>query len=72
MAATSSAADLRSWWLLPVLFAVWVNVDNWFLLGPLVVGLYWLGEFIQQQLQPRDVGPRARRPVLSRRWASYS
>ncbi|WP_145243055.1 hypothetical protein [Urbifossiella limnaea] len=27
----------------PVLVAVWVNVDGWFLLGPLLVGLFALG-----------------------------
>jgi tetratricopeptide (TPR) repeat protein len=29
---------------IPALFAVWVNVDAWFLLGPILVGLFWLGE----------------------------
>jgi hypothetical protein len=29
--------------LLP-LFALWVNLDSWFLLGPLLVGLFWLGD----------------------------
>jgi hypothetical protein len=31
---------------LPVLavFVVWVNVDEWFLLGPLLAALFWLGE----------------------------
>jgi hypothetical protein len=27
----------------PVLVAIWVNVDGWFVLGPAVVGLFWLG-----------------------------
>lgn len=26
------------------LFAFWVNVDSWFLLGPMLVGLFWVGE----------------------------
>jgi hypothetical protein len=30
--------------LLLLVFAVWVNVDAWFLLGPLLAGLFWLGE----------------------------
>jgi hypothetical protein len=30
----------RSLWLLPPLFILWVNLDNWFVLGPLTVGLY--------------------------------
>ena len=27
-----------------LLFALWVNVDEWFLLGPLLAALFWLGE----------------------------
>lgn len=27
-----------------LLFVLWVNMDSWFLLGPLLVGLFWLGE----------------------------
>ncbi|HEY7330472.1 MAG TPA: hypothetical protein VH592_22720 [Gemmataceae bacterium] len=30
-------------WLLLPLFALWANLDGWFLLGPTVVGLYALG-----------------------------
>jgi len=29
--------------LLP-LFALWVNLDEWFLLGPALVGLFWIGD----------------------------
>jgi tetratricopeptide (TPR) repeat protein len=29
---------------LPAVVALWVNLDVWFLLGPLLVALYWLGE----------------------------
>lgn len=35
-----------------VLFVLWVNVDKWFLLGPGLVALFWLGE---------RLGPRASR-----------
>lgn len=31
-------------WLLVPLFALWANLDAWFLLGPVLVGLYTLGE----------------------------
>jgi hypothetical protein len=31
-------------WTLLGLFVLWVNLDSWFLLGPLVVALYWLDE----------------------------
>jgi hypothetical protein len=27
-----------------LLFVLWVNLDSWFLLGPLLVGLFWMGE----------------------------
>jgi hypothetical protein len=30
--------------LLLVVFALWVNLDQWFWLGPLLVALFWLGE----------------------------
>ena len=30
-----------------LLFALWVNLDSWFLLGPLLVGLFWMGERLQ-------------------------
>ncbi|MBM4070119.1 MAG: hypothetical protein FJ271_14370 [Planctomycetes bacterium] len=47
---------LKCYWPLLLLFAVWVNVDRWFLLGPLTTGLYFLGKFLNP----------AERPVLSR------
>jgi hypothetical protein len=34
----------RARWLLLPLFALWANLDGWFLLGPLLVALYALGE----------------------------
>jgi len=37
-----------SWWLLPLLFLLWVNLDQWFFLGPVVVVLYLLGEALQR------------------------
>jgi tetratricopeptide (TPR) repeat protein len=39
---------LPSGWLLPVLMVLWVNVDAWFLLGPLAVALYLAGEIIEE------------------------
>ncbi|HEY7424795.1 MAG TPA: hypothetical protein VH682_11245 [Gemmataceae bacterium] len=44
-------------WLLPLLFALWANCDQWFFLGPLAVALYLAGELIQQWLSPGDEGP---------------
>ena len=31
-------------WVLVPLFALWVNVDGWFFLGPLTLALFWVGE----------------------------
>jgi hypothetical protein len=31
-----------------LLFVLWVNVDGWFLLGPLLAALFWLGDWIAQ------------------------
>jgi hypothetical protein len=35
-------------WVL-VVFVLWVNVDEWFLLGPVLTALFWLGERLQGQ-----------------------
>jgi hypothetical protein len=34
-----------------VVFALWVNVDEWFLLGPVLAALFWLGERLRGQRQ---------------------
>ena len=34
----------RAYKAIPILIALWVNLDGWFLLGPLVVALFVLGE----------------------------
>jgi tetratricopeptide (TPR) repeat protein len=34
----------RSLWAVPAVIALWVNLDSWFLLGPLLVALYGLGQ----------------------------
>ncbi len=49
-----------SWWLLPPLFALWVNLDNWFLLGPLTVALYLVGTLVQRSTSPTLAGVPAR------------
>jgi hypothetical protein len=43
----STAVDLKHYLHLPLLFILWVNVDEWFLLGPLLVVLFWIGERLQ-------------------------
>src|SRR5579875_2651666 len=47
-----SKGETRLWWLLPPLFALWVNCDSWFFLGPLTVGLYLVGGLIHQPEAP--------------------
>lgn len=41
------AASLRSHLPLLVAFVLWANCDEWFLLGPLTVGLFWLGTLLR-------------------------
>jgi tetratricopeptide (TPR) repeat protein len=44
----------RMRWLLVPLFALWANLDAWFLLGPVLVGLYALGEAVRRVFSPSD------------------
>ncbi len=37
----------RIWWLIPPLFVLWVNCDEWFFLGPLTVALYLAGALLE-------------------------
>jgi hypothetical protein len=39
----------RSFFILPLVFALWVNIDEWFFLGLVLVALFWLGERWQGQ-----------------------
>jgi hypothetical protein len=41
----------RAVWWLPALFALWVNCDAWYVLGPLTVALFLLGEWLQGKLR---------------------
>jgi hypothetical protein len=49
-APAKTPSSYRCFWLLPPLFALWVNCDAWFFLGPITVALYWLGEYLQDSL----------------------
>lgn len=56
---TAGGRALRA---VPVLVAVWVNVDGWFLLGPLLLGLFALGrrlEPVRPEPWPRWLVPAA-------------
>jgi hypothetical protein len=33
----------RIWWLLPLVFVLWVNFDQWFFIGLVLIGLYAVG-----------------------------
>jgi hypothetical protein len=60
----------RSLWLLPPLFMLWANLDGWFILGPLVVGLALVGEAVealigQSEQQPGHAQPWARCATLA-------
>jgi tetratricopeptide (TPR) repeat protein len=46
-----------SWWLLPALFLLWVNLDAWFLVGPLCVALFLLGESVRYFLARGEEAP---------------
>jgi tetratricopeptide (TPR) repeat protein len=51
---SAAMAGLASYWPLLPLFAVWVNVDDWFLLGPLTVALYGLGQWRTRRREGSD------------------
>jgi tetratricopeptide (TPR) repeat protein len=38
--------QLRHYAPVLVIFALWVNVDAWFLLGPLMAALFWVGDWL--------------------------
>lgn len=44
------------YWLLPPLFALWVNLDVWFVLGPITVALYLAGDGLQGWLDKQSSG----------------
>jgi hypothetical protein len=46
----------KNYWPILVLFVAWVNIDEWFFLGPLTVILYAIGQALQRvnpETQPR-------------------
>ncbi len=52
-------------WSLPIafaaVFALWSNCDEWFILGPITLGLFLVGEVLQRKRQPAKEGePRMR------------
>lgn len=58
-AADAAPRSYTIYWLLPPLFALWVNLDSWFLIGPMTVALYLVGEAIHRRLFPTPAGKEA-------------
>ncbi|HEY1859226.1 MAG TPA: hypothetical protein VGG61_02670, partial [Gemmataceae bacterium] len=50
---------VMDYWLLALLFILWVNLDDWFILGPITVALYTLGQVLQARLAPAKTKPLA-------------
>jgi hypothetical protein len=40
-------------WFIPLVCVLWVNTDGWFLLGPALVALYLIGEWLEGSTAPR-------------------
>jgi tetratricopeptide (TPR) repeat protein len=64
--AGTEEGAVKRLWLLPPLFALWVNLDSWFILGPIVVFLYWLGALVDGWTgRPVSLKPAALGKVLA-------
>lgn len=63
-AARNPGGKSKVYWLLPLLFLLWVNVDEWFLLGPITLALYLFGQLLQQYFAPVRTGEDAPEPNL--------
>lgn len=60
-----SAGRARSWrWLLIPLFALWANLDGWFILGPILVGIYAIGGLLHHPSSKSGGAPHASRLFL--------
>jgi hypothetical protein len=49
-------------WFLPLVCLLWVNIDEWFFLGPVTIGLFLLGEWLEHLSNPSQA---SKRKVLS-------
>ena len=70
--AQAGPSSWRGYWPLFPLFALWVNMDRWFFIGPAVVALYCAGSFFPRR-QPASISrgskvehspPRRTMPVV--------
>ncbi len=59
---TGPAITLARYWPVLVLCVLWVNLDEWFVLGPVTVALYALGQWLQQKFARNPLAPHVPRP----------
>jgi hypothetical protein len=50
--------DPRSLWYLPIVCLVWVNMDTWFMMGPIAILLFLIGENLQERKDTPEATPR--------------
>lgn len=58
MGPATLGAQLKRYAPLLLLFVLWVNVDDWFLLGPLTAALFWLGDLLLPDRSAGETRPR--------------
>jgi len=51
------ATKVPPFWALPLVCLLWGNLDHWFFLGPLCVGLYFGGLALEEALRPNERTP---------------
>ena len=61
-ATASPRRPFLPYWVIPPLCLLWVNLDEWFLLGPATVALYLLGETLQDWFGPANAAADAPAP----------
>jgi hypothetical protein len=55
----------RSWWLLPLVMLVWVNLHGMFVLGIAILGIYLVGDFLDRPSVPWFRTNKARALLLA-------
>lgn len=54
-------------WPLVILFAVWANIDSWFVVGLAVVAIFWLGQILDH---PGTFGERIKQLAMRTGWVA--
>jgi hypothetical protein len=58
--ASGALPALRRWtagrwyWVIPPLFLIWANLDEWFFLGPVIVLIWFLASLVKNALSPSE------------------